>query len=329
MMAGFLQKLVTAGTRTLGEFSASTWPVAKPDGALLEISDEQLVAGGELEEEAPLQVQARMPQAGSSPPAPLDTIATAAAESSARHSGEERSTPGLPEAPGTMPVHPASREKSPSASRAAPLRDAEIRSAEAADTPAGPYRGNAGTLAPGMVRVAATAEATSSSRDALAPFKERWQELAQRLRMSHPPPLAEAVSVEQEPPSPRRTQPQGREEEARTADDSPAPKTATRVPEDSAAPALGTARPSRHPLVPHHRPVPHEAMSVPPRPQAVPPQVDGARSPSRAPELVIGNLEVRVVSTPPVPELRSARHEPQRSASGSWRTAARFYLGRL
>lgn len=336
MMAGFLQRLVASGARTLGEFSASARPTAKSSDALIEIVDEQVVAGAEVEAEtssaleaslrlgqetAPLEEQARVPQASMSPPTPREATAAVEVEASARPSREERRTTGLHGAPERTPVPPASRERGPATSRVAPLRDADIRFTEPGGAPSVPRPGSGVAGA----RVEVTGEATGSAPDATAPLKERWRNLAQRLRMNHPPPLPEAVNTEEAPPSPpaRRMPPHGRQEEAQPPRGSLPRNGAMPPPVESAAPSLAMAEP------PRRQPVPLEAVNVPPRSQAVPPREAGAQPPGRAPELVIGSLEVRIMSTPPALEPRGTRPEPRSSPSGSWQTAARNYLGRL
>jgi hypothetical protein len=90
-----------------------------------------------------------------------------------------------------------SRVASPKDARATLLRDADIRAMEPGDPASRTPRGSAAPGTPGLPRASTQAVTADATADALAPFKERWKDLAQRLRASHPPPLPEAVPAQQ------------------------------------------------------------------------------------------------------------------------------------
>ncbi|MBN1203489.1 MAG: hypothetical protein JXB05_01010 [Myxococcaceae bacterium] len=359
MMAGFLQRLVTAGARTLGDISASARPVAKSVDALPEIIEERVVAEEELAPgrrpsddvrgspsaprsappmERPLASSADRPMSPPAPrapepspkpeegspsrqappslsPSPLrDAVATAERAPAAWPAREERSTAGL-QTQGSVPASPAPHE-----TRRAPLRDAVIQVAEPEGARTLPPQGPARAATPDKAHSHEAPGSKAPAQDGLAPFKERWRDLAQRLRMSHPPPLPEAGAAAEEPPSSTSPRAQPGTSEGQRAERGPTPGKAALARDEGPTPP---GQPSTATVT--------QDRSVPPPRQSAPPQAAGARSSSskRAPELVIGNLEVRIVPLPPAPEPRSASPEPRSPHSGSWQTAARHYLGRL
>ncbi|MCY1019289.1 hypothetical protein [Pyxidicoccus sp. MSG2] len=356
-MTRFLQKLVTVGARPLGALGAPARAPAKSSDALLDLVEEESLetedaagpaasvsvsvqstevpppaqrppapAARAMEPHAPRGMeprapratearptpvgadaalqrpgQARAPRGDAEPPqAPSDSAVTATPEP--KVSPDELATPVRQATPGAPPATPGSKAGPPKASRTAPLRDADIRVAEPGSPASVGPRGSAAPVAPGMSQGSLQAVTADATGDALAPFKERWKDLAQRLRASHPPPLPEAVHAQQAP--------------------SPAP-----APEAPVAPRAPAAPSVARPAEPRV-PVSRQPGPVPPR--ARPSEAPGARPGGRARELVIGNLEVRVMSSEPrAPERREARPEPQGAPAGAWQTAARHYLGRL
>jgi len=350
-MARFLQKLAASGTRTLGDLSASARSPARPNDALPEIIEEHVAARGASEPapalsgpreasgtfrtEAPLPApserrvspghEAALPPtqgpARVSSPGPLSAVNATSMDSRARSASPEASTAARSELPG--PAAPRTSYERRAAAPQASLRDADIRVADSSSAPGLPRQSAPRAAASSPERADATGDSTASPPDALAPFKERWRELGQRLRMSHPPPLPEAAAAEPPPPpaprlAARREQP---------AED-PAPRSAS--PRKASAPPAGMD-PGRSPSSPSlaATTVTFSAAAEPPRRQSAPSQAPGARPPQRGPELVIGNLEVRIVPMTPAPQAPQPSPAPRSTPSGSWQSATRRYLGRL
>jgi hypothetical protein len=116
------------------------------------------------------------------------------------------------------------------------------------------------------------------------------------------------------------------------------PELADREAAPEVSPGIGrvarmaaAAEPPR-PSVPDDHPDPLGAyLEVAPRPvPAAPVPSPALRSPPPpAAGLTIDHLDVRVIAEPPAPAERGASRPPAPPPSGAWRTAARYYLGRL
>lgn len=337
-MARFLHKLASAGTRTLGTLSASARPAApKPSEALPELIEEHVAAGApvpvppapssreepeafrvEAPRSAPLEsarapgMEAPLPPVPASVRVPSPSLlgaasVTAVDVSSTRSAGPEPTAAARSESPGT----PRSLRRTVS------LRDADIRVAEPGSVPGMPRQGAPQPVAPSLQQTVETGDLPKLPADPLAPLKAQWRELAQRLRVSHPPPLPEAVAAEVPAPPPLRPaepRAQTRAESAPTA----GPAAAAASSRSPSSPALAattvTFSPATEPL----------------RRPSEPSQSPSARAPERAPELVIGNLEIRVVPmTSPTPQQAPApAPAPHSPSSGSWQSSTRRFLGR-